>query len=77
MNYYKRLRKINLLRLHVILALMTFYNQLFSERFLRVCNRQVQTRPIKGTRPRGKNALEDEEMKQALLSSQKDNAELP
>lgn len=46
------------------------------ERFLRVSNRQVQTRPIKGTRPRGKNALEDEEMKQALLSSQKDNAEL-
>lgn len=46
------------------------------ERFLHVNARHVQTRPIKGTRPRGKDAKTDEIMKQALLSSPKDDAEL-
>lgn len=46
------------------------------ERFLDVHNRHVQTRPIKGTRPRGKDEKADEIMKQALLSSPKDDAEL-
>lgn len=46
------------------------------ERFLNVHARRVQTRPIKGTRPRGKDAKTDEIMKQALLSSPKDDAEL-
>lgn len=46
------------------------------ERFLNVHNRHVQTRPIKGTRPRGKDKETDEIMKQALLSSPKDDAEL-
>lgn len=46
------------------------------ERFLQVNARHVQTRPIKGTRPRGKDAGTDEIMKQALLSSPKDDAEL-
>ena len=46
------------------------------ERFLNVHARHVQTRPIKGTRPRGKDAIEDEIMKQTLLSSPKDAAEL-
>lgn len=46
------------------------------ERFLHVNARHVQTRPIKGTRPRGKDAKTDEFMKQALLSSPKDDAEL-
>lgn len=74
---YKRLRKINPAPFACYLGFDDVSIISSSpERFLRVCNRQVQTRPIKGTRPRGKNALEDEEMKQALLSSQKDNAEL-
>ncbi|MBI2471550.1 MAG: aminodeoxychorismate synthase component I [Planctomycetes bacterium] len=46
------------------------------ERFLNVHAKHVQTRPIKGTRPRGKNEKTDEIMKQALLSSPKDDAEL-
>jgi para-aminobenzoate synthetase component 1 len=46
------------------------------ERFLQVNARHVQTRPIKGTRPRGKDAKMDEFMKQELLSSPKDDAEL-
>lgn len=46
------------------------------ERFLSVHAKHVQTRPIKGTRPRGKDEHADKIMKQALLSSPKDNAEL-
>ncbi|MFN3531049.1 MAG: aminodeoxychorismate synthase component I [Candidatus Brocadia sp.] len=46
------------------------------ERFLQVNARHVQTRPIKGTRPRGEDAKTDEVMKYALLSSPKDDAEL-
>jgi len=45
------------------------------ERFLRVSEDWVQTRPIKGTRPRGKSAAEDEALAQELLSSIKDRAE--
>ncbi len=46
------------------------------ERYLRVVGRKVETRPIKGTRPRRANPAEDEAMKRELLGSEKDNAEL-
>ena len=46
------------------------------ERFLRIRNRHVETRPIKGTRPRGKNPAQDRRLKQELYHSVKDNAEL-
>jgi para-aminobenzoate synthetase component I len=45
------------------------------ERFVRVQDGQVQTRPIKGTRPRGKTPAEDAERAQELLHSAKDRAE--
>ena len=45
------------------------------ERFLRVSGRQVETRPIKGTRPRGKTPREDREQIRMLHSSEKDRAE--
>ena len=45
------------------------------ERFLRVDGDWVETRPIKGTRPRGKNFLEDVTLAQELLNSAKDRAE--
>ena len=47
------------------------------ERFLRYWPRQrrIQTRPIKGTRPRGISPEEDQELRQALLQSPKDAAE--
>ncbi|MBA7636932.1 Aminodeoxychorismate synthase component 1 [subsurface metagenome] len=45
------------------------------ERFLRVTGDRVETRPIKGTRPRGKTPQEDKALAQELLSSVKDNAE--
>jgi para-aminobenzoate synthetase component 1 len=45
------------------------------ERFLSLRNGWVETRPIKGTRPRGRTAAEDERLAGELLMSEKDNAE--
>ncbi len=45
------------------------------ERFLRVRGREVETRPIKGTRPRGRTAEEDRVLALELLASGKDAAE--
>ena len=74
---YKRLRMINPAPFSCYL---TFDNVAIvsssPERFLNIQNRHVQTRPIKGTRPRGKDAGADEELKQKLLASPKDDAEL-
>jgi para-aminobenzoate synthetase component 1 len=46
------------------------------ERFLSIIDGVVQTRPIKGTRPRGKNHEEDEQNKTELINSEKDKSEL-
>ena len=46
------------------------------ERFLRLKNKHVETRPMKGTRPRGDNECQDQRFKQEILSSAKDKAEL-
>ncbi|MGC3874241.1 aminodeoxychorismate synthase component I [Halomonas sp. GXIMD04776] len=45
------------------------------ERFLRVQDRQVETRPIKGTRPRGDTAAADKALADELVQSAKDRAE--
>ena len=45
------------------------------ERFLKVTGDWVETRPIKGTRPRGKTPQEDRYLARQLLSSLKDRAE--
>ena len=45
------------------------------ERFVRISERQVETRPIKGTRPRGQDAAEDAANAAELLASPKDRAE--
>ena len=46
------------------------------ERFIQIKNRIIETRPIKGTRPRGKTPEEDLQNRQDLLTSEKDQAEL-
>ncbi len=46
------------------------------ERFLRIEGRRIQTRPIKGTRPRSGDAATDERAARELLASAKDRAEL-
>mgnify|MGYP006281088627 CR=1 FL=1 len=46
------------------------------ERFIKLRDSMIETRPIKGTRPRGKTAREDKKMRRELLASEKDKAEL-
>jgi len=46
------------------------------ERFLTLRRKLVSTRPMKGTRPRGIDLTEDKRLKEELLNSKKDKAEL-
>ncbi len=46
------------------------------ERFVRIADGTIETSPVKGTRPRGKNAVDDEAIRLDLESSPKDQAEL-
>ncbi|MCF2946597.1 aminodeoxychorismate synthase component I [Paraglaciecola aquimarina] len=45
------------------------------ERFISVKGKNVQTKPIKGTRPRSTDIIQDQEQIEQLLSSEKDKAE--
>jgi para-aminobenzoate synthetase component 1 len=73
---YKRLRKIN------PAPFANYFNfgdvviaGASPERFLKVQDDRVETRPIKGTKPRGKTPEEDKQMAENLLESVKDRAE--
>lgn len=46
------------------------------ERFIKINDEIIESRPIKGTRPRGKDELEDKKFKDELINSEKDKAEL-
>lgn len=46
------------------------------ERFLKVIDKKIETRPIKGTRKRGRNKSEDELFRKELELSEKDKSEL-
>ncbi len=74
---YKRLRKISPSYFSAYLDAQDF--QILSsspESFLRLEGNVVTTRPMKGTRPRSENKLNDLRFKQGLLESAKDKAEL-
>jgi len=74
---YKRLRHINPAPFSAFLDYGDFSVVSSSpERFLRVRDGIVQTRPIKGTRPRGRTPSEDRRLAGELLKSEKDRAEL-
>lgn len=46
------------------------------ERLIKIDKKQIETRPIKGTRPRGKTPKEDMQLKEELIASEKDRSEL-
>lgn len=76
-NIYKNLRNINPAPFSVFMELDGF--EIISsspERFMLLEDGLLQTRPIKGTRPRGKTEEEDEANKLELLNSEKDKSEL-
>jgi len=73
---YKVLRKINAAPFGAYLNFPIV--QILSsspERFLKVVDGEVETKPIKGTRPRNTDPVVDEELKLALSNSKKDQAE--
>lgn len=73
---YQALRKINAAPFSAYLNLPEV--QILSsspERFLKVHNGIVETKPIKGTRPRKTDSVENEQQIQDLLTSDKDRAE--
>ncbi|MBS5824396.1 MAG: aminodeoxychorismate synthase component I, partial [Clostridium argentinense] len=76
-DIYERLRTINPAPFAAYMALEDFYILSSSpERFLKIESGVIETRPIKGTRPRGENTDEDERYKNELLESEKDKSEL-
>jgi len=73
---YKRLRQINPAPFACYLGFdeVTVVSA-SPERFIRTRGDWIETRPVKGTRPRGKTPEEDEALANELLSSVKDRAE--
>lgn len=76
-NAYEKLRMVNPAPFSAYLPLEGFYALCSSpERFLKVRNRNIQTRPIKGTIARGATLQEDEINKSILENSEKERSEL-
>ena len=74
---YRDLRQINPAPFSAFLKLEGFDIISSSpERFLKIENMRVETRPIKGTRPRGETKIQDEKNRLELINSEKDRAEL-
>ncbi len=73
---YEKLRRLNPAPFSAYVHLAnTILVSASPERFLKLINKEVETRPIKGTRPRGTNQIEDDAFAKELLASEKDHAE--
>ena len=73
---YQRLRVANHAPFSAFIRLVdSVVMSISPERFLSVNERMVQTKPIKGTRPRSKDPKEDQQQIESLLSAEKDRAE--
>jgi len=76
LSLYARLRKVNP---SPFSALLEFENMALvsssPERLVRLDGRRVDTRPIAGTRPRGRSAFEDRQLAEELLTNHKERAE--
>ena len=73
---YKNLRKVNPAPFSAYIGCAdTKIASTSPERFLFLKDKAVQARPIKGTRPRSTNSLQDEALAEELLKSEKDKAE--
>lgn len=76
-DIYKTLRQVNQAPFSAYLPLDGFEVLCSSpERFIQIKKGLVETRPIKGTRPRGNTAKEDEALALELKNSEKDRSEL-
>lgn len=74
---YQRLRAVNPAPFAAFLEMGSW--QVVSgspERLITVTGERIETRPIKGTRPRGRSEQEDQQQAAELLASEKDAAEL-
>jgi para-aminobenzoate synthetase component 1 len=75
-DLYRRLRLINPAPFAAYLCMDdTVLASASPERFLKLTDRQVEARPIKGTRRRGATVTEDKQLAADLLGSAKDHAE--
>ncbi|MHB1346921.1 MAG: anthranilate synthase component I family protein, partial [Candidatus Humimicrobiaceae bacterium] len=76
-DFYYILRKINPAPFSAFIVLPEVKIASTSpERFVMINKDNIETRPIKGTRPRGENKSEDISLKRELMESIKDRAEL-
>ena len=76
LELYKKLRNINPAPFAAYLNFDGFSIASASpERFIKLTDNCVETRPIKGTRARGSNPLEDNRLADELVNSEKDRAE--
>lgn len=76
-DLYRRLRQVNPAPFAAYLSFPEVQVVSASpERFLKLTGGQVETRPIKGTRPRGRDPESDRALREELLASEKDRAEL-
>ncbi|NLB89372.1 MAG: anthranilate synthase component I family protein [Syntrophomonadaceae bacterium] len=77
LNYYKILRKVSPSYFGAFLHYPEYdVISISPERFIQIKDNKLQTKPIKGTRPRGENAKEDEKYRQELANSSKEKKEL-